>query len=86
MRATFPAHHILFDLIALIILVQRTSYEASHYAKREEYRLKEFENRLMRIFGTKSEEVTGGQRTLYEELHNLYSLLIIIRTVTTQSV
>jgi hypothetical protein len=32
MRATCPAHHILFDLITPIILVKRTSYEAPHYA------------------------------------------------------
>jgi hypothetical protein len=32
MRATFPAHSILLDLIILIILVQSKSYEAPHYA------------------------------------------------------
>jgi hypothetical protein len=31
------------------------------------------ENRLLRIFGPKREEVPGGWRTLHsEELHNLY--------------
>jgi hypothetical protein len=32
MRATCPAHLILFDSIILIILVKCTSYEAPHYA------------------------------------------------------
>jgi hypothetical protein len=40
-----------------------------------------FENRLLRrIFGQKRDEVTGSWRKLHnEELHNLYSLLNIIR-------
>jgi hypothetical protein len=33
-----------------------------------------FENRVLRIFGPKRDEVTGGWRELHnEELHNLYS-------------
>jgi hypothetical protein len=33
-----------------------------------------FENRVLRIFGPKKDEVTGGWRKLHnEELHNLYS-------------
>jgi hypothetical protein len=40
-----------------------------------------FENRVLRrIFGPKSDEVTGGWRKLHnEELHNLYSSPSIIR-------
>jgi hypothetical protein len=40
-----------------------------------------FENRVLkRIFGPRRDEVTGGWRKLHnEELHNLYSLLSIIR-------
>jgi hypothetical protein len=46
-------------------------------SSREEHRLRVFENRaLMRIFGLKTDEVTGGCRKLHnEELHNLYSSL-----------
>jgi hypothetical protein len=42
---------------------------------REGYRLKVFENRVLRrIFGPKRDEVTGEWRKLHsEELHNLYS-------------
>jgi hypothetical protein len=41
---------------------------------REEHRSRVFENRVLRrIFGPKSDEVTGGWRKLHnEELHNLY--------------
>jgi hypothetical protein len=41
----------------------------------EEHGLKVFENRVLRrIFGTKSNKVTGRWRKLHnEELHNLYS-------------
>jgi hypothetical protein len=34
---------------------------------REEHRLRVFENRVMRIFGLKRDEVTGGCRKLYNE-------------------
>jgi hypothetical protein len=41
---------------------------------REEHRLRVFENRVLRIFGLKRDEVTGGLRKLLdEELHNLKS-------------
>jgi hypothetical protein len=42
-----------------------------------------FENRvLMRIFGAKRDEVTGGWRKLHnEELHNLYTSPSIIRMI-----
>jgi hypothetical protein len=48
---------------------------------REEHRLKEFENRMLRtIFGPRKDEVTGDWRQLHnEELHNLYSSPSIIR-------
>jgi hypothetical protein len=38
----------------------------------QEHRLRVFENRVMRIFGPKRDEVIGGWRKLHnEELHNL---------------
>jgi hypothetical protein len=48
---------------------------------REEHTLRVFENRVLRrIFGPKTDGVTGGWRKLHnEELHNLYSLTSIIR-------
>jgi hypothetical protein len=40
---------------------------------REEHRLRVFENRVLRIFGPKSDEVTGEWRELHnEELNDLY--------------
>jgi hypothetical protein len=50
---------------------------------REEYRLREFENRVLRrIFGPKKDEVMGEWRKLHNgELHNLYSLPDIIRQI-----
>jgi hypothetical protein len=50
---------------------------------REEYRLRVFENRVVkRIFGMKRNEVTGEWRKLHdEELHNLYSSPNIIRMI-----
>jgi hypothetical protein len=48
---------------------------------REEYRLRVFENRVVRkIFGPKRDEAIGGWRKLHnEELHNLYCSSSIMR-------
>jgi hypothetical protein len=49
---------------------------------REEQRLRVFENRVLRIFGPKRDEVTGEWRRLHnEELNNLYSSPHIIRVI-----
>jgi hypothetical protein len=50
---------------------------------REDYKLRVFENRVLRrIFVPKKDEVTGGWRKLHnEELHNLYSSPSIIRII-----
>jgi hypothetical protein len=50
---------------------------------REEYRLRVFENRVLRrIFGPKRDEATGDCRKLHnEELQNLYSSPNIIRII-----
>jgi hypothetical protein len=49
----------------------------------EEHRLRVFENRVLRrIFGLKRDKMKGDWRRLHnEELHNLYSLPNIIRTI-----
>jgi hypothetical protein len=49
----------------------------------EEYRLRLFENRVLRkIFGSKRKEATGNLRRLHnEELHELYPLPSIIRAI-----
>jgi hypothetical protein len=50
---------------------------------REERRLRVFENRVFRrIFGPKTDEVTGVWRKLHnEELHYLYSSTNIVRVI-----
>jgi hypothetical protein len=50
---------------------------------RDEHRLRVFENRVLRrIFGPKTEEVTGDWRKIHsEKLHNLYSLPSTIRMI-----
>jgi hypothetical protein len=55
---------------------------------REEHRLRDFENRVLRrIFGSKRDEMTGEWRKLHsEELHNLYSSPDIIRQVKANKV
>jgi hypothetical protein len=49
---------------------------------REEYKLRVFENRVLRLFGPKKDGVTRGWRKLQnEELHNLHSSSSIIRII-----
>jgi hypothetical protein len=50
---------------------------------REEPRLRVFENRVLRrIFGPKSDDVTGDWRKLHnEELNNLYSSSNVVRVI-----
>jgi hypothetical protein len=50
---------------------------------KQEYKLRLFENRVLRrIFGHKMDEATGGWRKLHnEELHDLYSSPSIIRII-----
>ena len=49
---------------------------------REERRLRVFENRVLRIFGPKRDEVRGEWRKLHnEELTDLYSSAIIVRVI-----
>jgi hypothetical protein len=53
---------------------------------REEHKLKEFKNRVLRgIFGSKRDEIIGGRRKLRnEELHSLYCSPHIIRMKLTR--
>jgi hypothetical protein len=49
---------------------------------REEHRLRVFKNRVLRIFGLKRDEETGGWRKLHnEELHNLHCYPSVIRII-----
>jgi len=51
-------------------------------ALREECRLRVFENRVLRIFGPKRDEVIREWRKLYnEELNDLYSSPCIVRVI-----
>jgi hypothetical protein len=67
----------------IILPVVLYGCETWSLALREEHMLRVFENRVLRrIFGPKRVEVMGGWRKLHsEELHNLYSLPNIIRTI-----
>jgi hypothetical protein len=67
----------------LILPVVLYGCETWSLTVREEYKLRVFENRVLRrIFGPKRDGVTGGWRKLHnEELHNLYSSPSIIRII-----
>jgi hypothetical protein len=67
----------------IILLVVLYGCETWSLTVREEYKLRVFENRVLRrIFGQKRDGVTGGWRKLHNEvLHNLYCLSSIIRII-----
>jgi hypothetical protein len=70
----------IYKTIILLVVLYRC--ETWSLALREEHRLGVFENRVLRIFGPKRDEVTGEWRKLYnEELHDLYSSPSIIRII-----
>jgi hypothetical protein len=67
----------------VILPVVLYGFETWYLTLREEYRLRMFENRVLRrILGPKWDEVTGERRKLHnEELHILYSSPYIIRQI-----
>jgi len=60
--------------------------ETLSLTRREERKLRVFENRVLRrIFGSRRDEVTGEWRRLHsEELNNLYSSPNIVRVITSR--
>jgi hypothetical protein len=68
---------------AIILPVVLYGCETWSMTLRELYRLKVFQNRVLRrIFGPKRDEVTGGWRKLHsEELRDLYFSPSIIRII-----
>jgi hypothetical protein len=66
----------------IILPVALYGCEIWSLALREEYRLRAFENRVLRrIFGPKKDEVTRGCKKLHNELLNVYSSSSIIRMI-----
>jgi hypothetical protein len=59
----------IYKTIILPVVLYRC--ETWSLTLREEYGLRVFENRVLRLFGPKKDEATGGRRSSYEELHNL---------------
>jgi hypothetical protein len=57
-------------------------YETQSHTLREEHKLRVLENRVLRLFGPKREEVAGGWRRLHnEELCNLHTSPSNIRMI-----
>jgi hypothetical protein len=66
----------------VILLMVLYGCETCSLTLREEHRMRVFENRVLKIFGPKRDEVTGGWRKLHnDELRDLYSSSSIIRTI-----
>jgi hypothetical protein len=74
--------HLKTEIYKTIILLIFYECETWSLTPGEEYRLKVYENRMLRrIFGPKK-EVAGGWRMLHnEELHNLYASANVIRVI-----
>jgi hypothetical protein len=67
----------------IILPVFLYGYEIWSLSLREKYRLRVFENKLLRrIFGPKRDEVTGGLKNPHnEDLHDFYSSPSTIRII-----
>ena len=72
-----------YKAIIGLLLVVLCGCETWSLTLREERRLREFENKVVRnIFGAKRDEITGEWRKLYNaELHELYSSSNIIKNL-----
>jgi hypothetical protein len=67
---------------AITLSVVLYGFETWSLTLREERRLRVFENRVLRIFGSKRDEVTREWRKLHnEELNDLYSSPNILRVI-----
>ena len=68
--------------ITIILSVVLYGYETWSLILREERKLRVFENRVLRLFGYRREEVTGEWRRLHnEELNDLYSSRNIVLVI-----
>jgi hypothetical protein len=66
--------------------LERNTINTPFYGYCLYHSLRVFENRVMKIFGPKRDEVIGGWRKLHnEELHNLYCSPSIIRMVKSRT-
>jgi hypothetical protein len=66
----------------IILRVVLYGCETWSLALKDEYRLRVFENRVLRIFGPKRDEIRKQWRRLHKvELYALYSSLNIIRVI-----
>ena len=66
----------------IILLLFLCGCETSSLTLREERRLTVFENRVLRIFGSKRDEVTGQWKEMHDvELNDLYSSPNIVRVI-----
>jgi hypothetical protein len=85
LSSRLPSKNLKIGIYKTIILpVVLYGCETWSLTLREEHRLGVFENRVLRIFGPKRDEVTGEWRKLRnEELRDLYSSPSIIRIINT---
>jgi hypothetical protein len=74
--------NIHFDKKTIILPMVLYECETWSLILKEAQRLRMSENRVLRIFGPKTDEVTAGRRKQHnQELRNLYSLPSIIRMI-----
>jgi len=78
----------IYIYITIILPVVLYGCETWSLTRREERKLKVFENMVLRrIFGPKRDEVTGERRRLHnEELNDLYSSPNIVRVVKSRRI
>ena len=82
--ACHTGHYLLEVMYYRTIILPVVLYgcETWSLTLREERKLRMFENKMLRMFGTRGDEVTGEWRRLHnEELNDLYCSPIIVRVI-----
>jgi hypothetical protein len=87
LSSSLPSKNINIKIYKTVILpIVLYGCETWSFALRQEHCLRVVENRLVRTFESKRDNIMGRRRKLHEELHNLHSSPNVIRMIMSRRV